>query len=359
MNFYTLRNWLFYTLRPMIPRPLQIAARRKIAGYKRRHYAHIWPIDPGAARPPAGWTGWPDGKRFALVLVHDVDTRRGYENCLKLAEIEEKLGFRSTFSFVPERYGTISLSLLEELKGRGFDIAVHGLKHDGKLFRSKKIFDHRAVGINHYLKKWQSRGFSSPSMHHNLEWLSKLDIDYSVSTFDTDPFEPQPDAVGTIFPFWVPNGSPNRGFVELPHTLPQDSTMFVILQEKGIDIWKRKLDWIAAKGGMALVNTHADYMDLSGNSPNDMTYPVQHFIDLLEYVKNKFKGAYYHATPQEIAPIFKEKYPHPNPQLIDDLLRQKYKHLHPVSSSTYLTQQTQATQQTQQTQVTQQTQRTQ
>ena len=34
-----------------------------------------------------------------------------------------------------------------------------------------------------------------------------LNIAYDASTFDTDPFEPQPDGVNTIFPFWVPRRS--------------------------------------------------------------------------------------------------------------------------------------------------------
>ena len=38
-------------------------------------------------------------------------------------------------------------------------------------------------------------------MHHNLDWISELEIDYDMSTFDTDPFEPMPQGAGTIFPF--------------------------------------------------------------------------------------------------------------------------------------------------------------
>ena len=49
--------------------------------------------------------------------------------------------------------------------------------------------------------------------------------------------------------------------------MPQDHLLFVILQEKNIDIWKRKLDWIAEKGGMALLNTHSDYMSFDGGAP--------------------------------------------------------------------------------------------
>jgi hypothetical protein len=87
------------------------------------------------------------------------------------------------------------------------------------------------------------------------------------STFDTDPFEPQPEGMGTIFPFWVHDGSKTKGFVEIPYTLPQDFTLFVLMREKNIDIWKKKLDWIVEKGGMALLITHPDYMIFGGKRP--------------------------------------------------------------------------------------------
>ncbi len=123
---------------------------------------------------------------------------------IHLMEIEETLGFRSSFNFVAEKYN-VSRTLLNDIKNRGFEIGVHGLIHDGKLFFSKRIFDKRAKRINEYLKEWESTGFTSPSMHRNLNWLHALNISHSISTFDTDPFEPQPDAIGTIFPLWVEN----------------------------------------------------------------------------------------------------------------------------------------------------------
>ena len=68
-----------------------------------------------------------------------------------------------------------------------------------------------------------------------------------------------------------PNGDAinhaRSGYVELPYTLPQDSTLFLLLCEKTTDIWRRKLDWIAAHGGMALIDTHPDYMALDGSTP--------------------------------------------------------------------------------------------
>jgi hypothetical protein len=311
MNAHRTQNLLFYTIKPLIPRQLQLFLRRRVAAYKRKKYARVWPIDPGSGRPPEGWTGWPGGKQFAFVLSHDVDTLKGYNDALKLAAIEERMGFRSSFNFVPERYGRISLELLGELKRRGFGIGVHGLKHDGKLFLSRPVFDRRAPRINAYLRQWGTRGFTSPSMHHNLEWLAALDIDYATSTFDTDPFEPQPDAVGTVFPFWVPNATPGKGFVEVPYTLPQDSTLFIIMQEKTIDIWKKKLDWVAEKGGMAMLNSHPDYMRFDGGGPAGMQYPVERYIEFLEYVKTCYAGRFHHCLAFEAAQLCRDRCLHP------------------------------------------------
>jgi hypothetical protein len=232
-------NKIFYTIKPIIHRRLQIFFRRQAVKYQCKKYSHIWPIDPEAGNPPQGWSSWPDNKKLALVLSHDVDTQKGYDQCYQLIELEESMGFRSSFNIVPEKY-QISRKLIDDLKNRGFEVCVHGLYHDGKLFSSKRIFDSRAIQINLYLQDWGSIGFTSPSMHHNLDWMHALNIKHSTSTFDTDPFEPQPDGVGTIFPFLVQNNYSNEGHVELPYTLPQDFTLFVLMKEKSIQIWKEK-----------------------------------------------------------------------------------------------------------------------
>jgi hypothetical protein len=294
-------NQIFYTLKPLIPRSSQILLRRMIAKQWRRKYAHIWPIDPNSATPSQGWPGWPGGKKFALVLSHDVDTRKGYNNVLKLADLEEQMGFRSQFNFVPERYGKIEISLLDELKRRGFGIGVHGLNHDGKLFSSKEVFNQSAYRINAYLEQWGTRSFTAPSMIRNHEWMhEQLDIDYCVSTFDTDPFEPQSEGAGTIFPYWVQNDSSQRCFLELPYTLVQDFTLFVLLGEKSIDIWTQKLDWIASKGGMALLNSHPDYMNFGSDPSGLEEYTSAFFRDFLKYVQRRHEERYWHALPSQV-----------------------------------------------------------
>ena len=294
-------NDIYYLLKPLIPRRLQIAIRRTIVHRKRSLCSEIWPIDEKAAKLPDHWPGWPDQKQFALVLTHDVETAKGQEQCRELIKLEEGLGFRSSFNFVPERYKALS-ELRQYLTQNEIEVGVHDLTHDGKLYRSRRIFNARAVRINHYLKEWDSVGFRSAAMHHNLTWIHDLNIEYDSSTFDTDPFEPQPDGAGTIFPFWVTGNSARPGYVELPYTLPQDFTLFVLMQEKSIDIWKRKFDWIAKNGGMALLITHPDYMNFDGQKQGKEQYPVEYYIKFLEYIKcSKFAGHYWHVFPKDIA----------------------------------------------------------
>ena len=291
---------IYYTIKPLVPRRLQIALRRLIVQRQLKQNKDIWPIDHNAARPPEGWSGWPDGKKFALVLTHDVDTARGQERCRDLMDLEKQMGFRSSFNIVPERY-EVSAILRQELAQNGFEIGVHGLFHDGKYYKSRKIFQERAVKINQYLKEWNAVGFRSPSMLHNLEWIHDLNIEYDASTFDTDPFEPQPDGMGTIFPFFVNSMWNRKGYVELPYTLPQDFTLFCLMQEKNIDVWKKKLDWIADNNGMVLINVHPDYMNFDGSKPVLEEYPAHYYRGFLEYVKDKYQGQYWHVLPKDIA----------------------------------------------------------
>lgn len=296
----------FSFLKPFLPRRLQIIIRRALISWQLPAHRHVWPIDPGSTRPPENWQGWPEGKKFALVLTHDVDTQYGHDHCLHLADIEKRLGFRSSFNFVAEDY-QLSPELLTELKSNGFEIGLHGIKHLNP-FRTRSHFQEQATKINRYLKDWGAVGFRGPSMYHNLSWTHDLDIEYDASTFDTDPFEPQPDGMSTIFPFWVAGNGNKKGYVELPYTLPQDFLLFVLLNQKSMDIWKSKLDWVAEQGGMALFIAHPDYMDFTGNDTANVNYPPRHYGEFLEYINTRYKGQFWHALPRDVARFWASRY---------------------------------------------------
>jgi glycosyltransferase involved in cell wall biosynthesis len=298
-------NQIYYRVKPFVPWRIRMAARRFLAQRQRHIHSKTWPINEAAGKTPDGWRGWPEGKKFAFVLTHDIEGAAGFEKYPELMRLEQELGFRSSFNFIPEGEYRISREQIADLKQNGFEVGVHDLRHDGKLFWKHLDFTESARAINGYLRDWGAHGFRSGFMLHDLACLNELEIEYDASTFDTDPFEPQPEGTNTIFPFWItrPGGG---GYVELPYTLPQDSTMFFVLQETTLDIWKKKLDWIAQCGGMALFNVHPDYVNFSSTPGKPWEYPAGWYREFLQYAAQKYGGAYWQALPHQVAAWYRE-----------------------------------------------------
>lgn len=299
-----IKTW--YLLKPFLPRRIQLLLRRRVAHMRWRRNEHCWPIDVTSARVPQGWSGWPDGRQFAVVLTHDVDTARGHERCLSLMELEQAAGFCSSFNFVAGEY-KVSAELRHCLVENGFEVGVHGWVHNASLYESQEEFRRQAERINACLKEWGAVGFRSPCMFRNMDWLRELTISYDASTFDTDPFEPQSDGAGTIFPFYVAGENGKDGYVELPYTLPQDFTLFVLFRERNIDIWKRKVDWLASHGGMVLLNSHPDYMNFEAGRHGLETYPACYYQELLHYLAERYAGRYWQVLPRELADFWRKQ----------------------------------------------------
>jgi hypothetical protein len=89
--------------------------------------------------------------------------------------------------------------------------------------------------------------------------------------------------------------------MELPYTLVQDSTLFVMLGETTSDVWKQKVDWIAARGGMALLNVHPDYVAFDGCGPRIDEFPVDYYVEFLAWMKRSYRGQYWQTLPREVA----------------------------------------------------------
>jgi glycosyltransferase involved in cell wall biosynthesis len=300
--------------------------RRILARRIREKTRAIWPINQSTKNPPPGWSTWPNGVKFAFVLTHDVEGPEGLAKCRQLAELEISFGVRSSFNFVPEGSYSVPNDLIDWLTDNGFEVGVHDLHHDGKLFSSRESFKDKAIQINQYLSSWKAKGYRSGFMLRNLGWLHDLNITYDASTFDTDPFEPQPDGAGTIFPYWIPAPQIGRtletggsqvsqevskahsngnGYVELPYTLAQDSTLFLVLKETSPSIWFEKADWVATQGGMVLVNVHPDYINFDSRAPTTREYPVSHYKALLEHIIKRHAGTYWNPLPWELAEWYK------------------------------------------------------
>jgi peptidoglycan/xylan/chitin deacetylase (PgdA/CDA1 family) len=295
----------YYRLKPLLPRRLQIAARRAYARrVRRRHEAGErfprWPIEPvlverSEARlraqlrrahqggPPVAEL-WPGGRRFAYILTHDVEGPSGVAMVPRLLEVEERHGMVSSWNFVADDY-PIDPAVTEAICAAGCEIGLHGLSHDGRLFESRAAFERQLPRIREVLAAWQADGFRSPATHRHADWMPELGCSYDSSFPDTDPFEPQPGGCCSILPYFIGD------LVELPITLVQDHTLWEILREPDISLWCRKAAWIASKGGLVTVLVHPDYVVSSER--------LCQYDELLAFL-GALEGGW-HALPRDVA----------------------------------------------------------
>ena len=258
----------YYRARPLVPRRQQIAVRRAFTRVQARSAFPRWPMEPAlhdfcdgvlrlaarvAGQPLATIAPWPRGYSWALVLTHDVETGTGYRNIDPIRELEVAQGYRSCWNFVPRRY-EVEDAVVADLRASGFEVGVHGLYHDGRELESLSTWRRRLPEIHRYAARWGAVGFRSPGTHRVWDYMPLLQVEYDSSYPDTDPYEPMAGGCCSLLPFT------NQGLVELPITLPQDFTLFTLLERTDESTWVDKTEFLRERGGMALLDTHPDYL---------------------------------------------------------------------------------------------------
>ena len=208
---------------------------------------------------------WRKGKSHALAITHDVETRLGLEEGAgRCADIESKLGVRSTWNIPSERY-PLSAQLLISLANAG-EVGAHDTKHDGRLifesFENKVERVGRCKSRLESLCKKEVRGFRSPLLQHGRELLSalgKAGYMYDSSAPSWEPLSPtslRPHGVGTVFPFFV------SGTLEIPVSLPQDHQLIRVSglsTSEAVEELFRVSRWIRGVGGACILLVHPDY----------------------------------------------------------------------------------------------------
>jgi len=258
----------YYRTRPLLPRPFQIWLRRRYARLQARSNFPRWPIETCLhdffelmLAIVAGITGesvpciapWPNGHTWAWVLTHDVEHAAGLAAIGRVIELERARGLRSSWNIVPRRY-EIDPACVAGLFDAGFEVGVHGIYHDGRDLESRSTWQRRLPIAHEAAERWSAGGFRSAASHRDSDLMRSLNFDYDSSWPDTDPFEPQNGGCCTWLPFFVGQ------LVELPTTLPQDHTLFVILGQPDEATWVAKTEFLRARGGMAMIDTHPDYL---------------------------------------------------------------------------------------------------
>ena len=270
---------LYYLVRPM----LRLGLRSRLQKFYLRNRLRLrfpsWPVDTtvdmlmkkllafaaNAARVdsvPFIWF-WPNGHRACSIMTHDVEAEWGKQFCSTIMDIDEEFKIPASFQIVPERRYDVSDGYIAGLKARGFEVNVQDLYHDGLLFSHYEKFRERAEKINHYGRKFGAVGFRSAVLYRNQDWFDLLNFEYDMSVPNVAHLDPQRGGCCTVMPYF------NGRMLELPLTTTQDHSLWHILNDYSIDLWRRQMDLILEQNGLISFIVHPDYLF---DKPSRATY---------------------------------------------------------------------------------------
>jgi len=293
----------YYRVRPFLPVAVRKHLQRvALRGWDQRPFPK-WPVDQtvdsilerliafalqasGVKAIPFIWF-WPDGFSAVAMVTHDVETARGRDSCIALMDLNDSFGVKSSFQFVPEERYAIPERLFRLTRERGFEINVHDLNHDGHLFRSHQEFLRRAAKINQYVRRFDAVGYRSGALYRNPDWYDAFEFSYDMSFPNVAHLDPQPGGCCTTKPYFIGK------ILELPVTTAQDYTLFHILEQYSTALWKKQVELISAKHGMANFVIHPDYVMEAR--------PRKIYAELLEHLSNRRRDdRIWIALPREV-----------------------------------------------------------
>ena len=293
----------YYCVRPLMPVGVRKHLQRaRLKGWDRISFPH-WPVDrtvndlfellmvfslksQNVERIPFIWF-WPDGAPSSAIMTHDVERAQGRDLCGTLMDIDDAYGIKASFQVVPEQRYEVPPAYLDSITRRGFEVAVHDLNHDGRLYKNREYFTERVAKINSYGRKWGAEGFRGAVLYRRQEWFGELEFSYDMSVPNVAHLDPQRGGCCTVMPYFVGN------LLELPVTATQDYTLFHILQAYNTDLWKTQIELILEKHGLLSFIVHPDY---AATGPERKVYEalLAHLAELRQE-----RGAWI-ATPGEV-----------------------------------------------------------
>jgi hypothetical protein len=294
---------VYYGVRPLLPVSVRKHLQRvHLKGWDRIPFPK-WPVDrtvnelfellmmyelkaQDVDHIPFIWF-WPDGASSAAIMTHDVETTVGRDFCGTLMDIDDAYGIKSSFQVVPEKRYQVTQVYLDSITKRGFEVAVQDLNHDGRLYKNREQFLERVIRINSYRRQWGAEGFRAAVLYRREEWFQDLDFLYDMSVPNVAHLDPQRGGCCTVMPYFIDN------LLELPVTTIQDYSLFHILQDYKIDLWKTQIELIMEKHGLLSFIVHPDYVI---NPPERKVYE-----ELLSYLSGlrRDRGVWI-ATPGEV-----------------------------------------------------------
>jgi hypothetical protein len=260
----------YYQVRPT----MKTSIREWIQKWQLRDWRSIsfpgWPVDftvenlreellalvlrgTGAERIPFIWF-WPQGKDACTIMTHDVEGETGRDYCADLMDVDDFYGIKASFNIVPRGSYSVSQRFLDSIRGRGFEIGVQDFNHDGRLFDERTEFLRRAKLINQYAREYHATGFRSAVLYRRPEWYQDLEFSFDMSIPNTARLDPQRGGCCSVMPYFIGD------MVELPVTTVQDYTLYHLLSERSIELWRTQIGFILEKNGLISFIVHPDYV---------------------------------------------------------------------------------------------------
>ena len=97
-------------------------------------------------------------------------------------------------------------------------------------------------------------GFRAAILYRNLDWLPELEFSYDMSVPNVAHLDPQSGGCCTLFPYFIGKT------LEIPVTTTQDYSLFNIIGEYTLDLWKEQAGLILGKHGLMNFIVHPDYI---------------------------------------------------------------------------------------------------
>jgi hypothetical protein len=260
----------YYRFRPFLPVNVRKHIQRAYLKTRAHSVFPHWPVDTtvenlcehlllssmkaaGIEEIPFIWF-WPKGAQSAFTMTHDVETEDGRDFCHELINIDESFGIKASFQIVPEERYALSAGFIQSIRNRGFEVNVQDLNHDGNLFRDPEEFKRRAQKINKYAESFGASGFRAAVLYRNFDWYRELQFSYDMSVPNVAHFDPQPGGCCTVMPYFIDK------ILEVPVTTTQDYTLFHLMSDYSLDLWKRQIALILSRHGLATFIIHPDYV---------------------------------------------------------------------------------------------------
>jgi hypothetical protein len=169
-------------------------------------------------------------------------------------DIDDSFGVKASFQIVPEERYVVASHFIDTIRSRRFEVNVQDLNHDGRLFDDKEEFVRRAAIVNQYAREYKAKGFRAGVLYRNPDWYGSLDLSFDMSMPNVAPLDPQRGGCCTVMPYFIGK------ILEIPVTTTQDYTLFYLLNQRSIDLWRTQIQLILAKNGLASFIIHPDYI---------------------------------------------------------------------------------------------------